>query len=54
MDKCTVPAHSAHHADKAHRSRLEKNKKQVNGDCVMHDCAHSSVVNKRLQNGKNK
>lgn len=40
-DKCTVPAHSAHHADKAHRSRLKKmtTKKRFNDDCFMYDCA---------------
>lgn len=53
MDKCTVPVHSAHHADNAHRSRLKKkmtSKKQVDGDCVVYDCARSSIVDKRLQN----
>lgn len=57
MDKCTAPAHSAHHADNAHRSRLKKkmiSKKQVDGDCVVYDCARSSIVDKRLQNAKKK
>lgn len=57
MDKCTVPAHSAHHADNSYRSRLKKkmtSKKQVDGDCVVYDCARSSIVDKRLQNAKKK
>lgn len=55
MDKCTVPAHSAHHADKAHRSRLKKmtTKKRFHDDCFMYDCADISVVEKR-KTGKKK